>query len=70
MAICASRRSGGVVITTYAAATPAVTRTILATARAVRFSNYELRRGVPEVPVVELEGELVAVDMLLVASRT
>jgi len=47
MPLAASRLSGGVVITTYAAATPAVARRTFATVRAAGPVIYELR-GLPE----------------------
>lgn len=44
----ATRRSGGVVMTTYAAARPADARTTLATVRAVVSVIDQLRRDPPE----------------------
>ena len=51
MPLAASRLSGGVVITTYAAATPAVARRTFATVRAAGPVIYELR----ELPEPEVD---------------
>jgi hypothetical protein len=68
IAAAASRLSGGVVITTYAAATPAVARRKFATVLAVGLVIYELREplepeldppddGVPRPPLPRVESD-------------
>jgi len=49
----ATRRSGGVVTTRYAAATPADTRITLATVRALASVTQLRRDPVPELPPVD-----------------